>query len=83
VAPPAQHRADFILRLRHAPRDGHRADVMFVVRWMMFPVGAIRHDDLIFHAWILEELAFAMFKYANHAIGKSLDGNRLVDRVFA
>jgi len=54
---------------------------MFVVRWMMFPVGAIRHDDLIFHAWILEELAFAMFKYANHAIWNNPSTeNRLVDR---
>src|SRR6266566_3589832 len=56
---------------------------MFVVSRMMFPVGAIWHDDLIFHSGILEELTFAMLEHADHAIRKSLDGNRLVNRVFA
>src|SRR5438309_5253837 len=78
-----QDGANFILRFRHAPGSGDGTDEIFVVSWMMLAVCAIRHDHLLFHARILEELSLAVFEHADNPVGKSLDVNRFVDRVLA
>src|SRR5579872_4574926 len=54
---------------------------MLVIGGMVLAVGVVGDQDLLLHRRVLKEFALAVLEDADHAVGKSLDVNNLVQRV--